>query len=71
MSNRFKDLLDFGFKEFNTNDIRPRIKQLCDIYLQLNHKITEDEFNAQTTTDPFVQNLIKNLDIMLASVKVN
>ncbi len=41
VSGRFKELLDFGFNQLNSNDIKPRIKQACDIYTTINHKINE------------------------------
>ena len=41
VSSRFKELLDYGFNQLNTNDIKPRVKQACDIYITINHKINE------------------------------
>ena len=41
VSGRFKELLDFGFNQLNSNDIKPRIKQACDVYTTINHKINE------------------------------
>lgn len=41
VGNKFKELLDFGFNQLNTNELRPRIKQWCEVYTQINHKINE------------------------------
>lgn len=90
VSSRFKELLDFGFNQLNSNDIKPRIKQACDTYATINHKINEvfkflkfkfinfiyilyikDEYNQYSTSDPFIQNFVKQIDQMLALLKVN
>ena len=41
VSIRFKELLEFGFNQLNLNEIRQRIKQLCEAYVLINHKINE------------------------------
>ncbi|CAF0710418.1 unnamed protein product [Brachionus calyciflorus] len=69
VGNRLKELLEYGFNQLNSNEIRPRIKQWCEQYSVLNHKITEDEFNQNDSNDPFIQNFVKNLDQMLNSLK--
>ena len=71
VSNKFKELLEFGFNQLFSNDIKPRIKQACDLYTTFNHKINEDELNQYATVDPFIQNFIKGIDQMLAFFKVS
>lgn len=71
MATRFKELLDFGFNQLNTNEIRPKIKQWCEVYSTINHKINEDELNQYETNDPFVQNFLKNIDQIIGSLKEN
>jgi hypothetical protein len=44
VSARFKELLDFGFNQLNLNELRPRIKQWCEAYTLVNHKINEVSF---------------------------
>lgn len=70
VSIRFKELLDYGFNQMNTNEIKLKIKQWCEPYLTINHKITEDELNQYSISDPFIQNFIKNIDQMFLSLKV-
>jgi conserved oligomeric Golgi complex subunit 4 len=66
VSSRFKELLNFGFKQLNQNEVKPRIKQWCDVYsTTLNHILNEDDINQFELSDPFVQNFIKNVDQMV------
>lgn len=66
---RFKELLDFGFNQLVQNELKPRVKQLCEVYQTINHRINEDELNQYESNDPFIQNFVKNIDQMLSSLK--
>lgn len=67
---RFKELLDFGFNQLVQNEIKPRLKQWCEVYQTISHKISEDELSQYEANDPFIQTLVKNSDQMLAFLKV-
>jgi len=64
VGDRFKELINFGLEQLNTSDIKPRIKQWLDTYQTINHKIVEDEYGQYSNANPFIQNLIKNIDQM-------
>ena len=71
VSGRFKELLEFGFNQLYSNEIRPRLKQWCDVIQTLNHKINEEDLEQYQINDPFIQNFIKNIDQMFLSFKEN
>ena len=71
VSVRFKELLDFGFNQLYSNEIRPRLKQWCDVFQTVNHRINEEELEQYHVNDPFIQTLIKNIDQMFLSLKEN
>ena len=41
VSLRFKQLIDFGFDQLNSNEIKLRIKQWMEGYTSINHKMNE------------------------------
>ncbi|RNA11196.1 conserved oligomeric Golgi complex subunit 4 [Brachionus plicatilis] len=69
VGSRFKTLLDYGFDQLTSNELEPKIKQWCGVYSSINHKITEEEYNLNETDDPFVQNFVKNLDLLISGFK--
>ncbi|VDI53366.1 conserved oligomeric Golgi complex subunit 4 [Mytilus galloprovincialis] len=68
-ANRFKDVLEFGFTQLQSNAVKPRVKPLADGYLSTSHNITEEDFSNFEANDPWVQNCIVQLDTMLAAFK--
>ncbi|XP_077986073.1 conserved oligomeric Golgi complex subunit 4-like [Glandiceps talaboti] len=71
VSNKFKDVLEYGLSQLNTSAIKPRIKPMVDAFLSANHNITEEEFSNYEANDPFVQNFIINLEQLLLSFKTS
>lgn len=41
VSNKFKEIGDFGFSQLTTSAVKPRIKPLVDAFLSTSHNITE------------------------------
>uniref|UniRef100_T1J554 Conserved oligomeric Golgi complex subunit 4 n=1 Tax=Strigamia maritima TaxID=126957 RepID=T1J554_STRMM len=70
-ANKFKELVDYGMKQLSTTVVKPRIKPWVDSFFSVSHDITEDEFSNYEANDPFVQNLIINLENLLLSFKQN
>ncbi|CAF0860435.1 unnamed protein product [Didymodactylos carnosus] len=68
-ANRFKDLIDFGCQQLSTSAIKPRIKTLIDVYMGINHKLSEDEFSQFEANDPFIQNFIIQIDTLFLPFK--
>jgi hypothetical protein len=72
---RFKSLLDHGFDQLLSAEIRPRLKQCADQFQQVNHKIASDHESDSSVTasgdDAFMQTFIKQISQLLASLKSN
>ncbi|CAF0945754.1 unnamed protein product [Adineta steineri] len=69
VANRFKDLIELACQQLSTSAIKPRIKTLMDIYITVNHKLSEDEFSQFEANDPFIQNFIVQVDLLFAQFK--
>ncbi|CAL1534730.1 unnamed protein product [Lymnaea stagnalis] len=69
VSNKFKDIVDFGFSQLATSAVKPRIKPLVDSFLSTSHNITEEEFSNYEANDPWVQGFILSLDTTLSTFK--
>ena len=54
-------------QQLRQSAVKPRIKPWMDTFVS--HDIGEDEFSDYEANDPFVQNLIRNLDGLLAGFK--
>ncbi|XP_071496788.1 conserved oligomeric Golgi complex subunit 4-like [Diadema antillarum] len=68
-TNKFKDVLEYGLGQLNASAIKPRIKPMVDMFLSTSHNITEDEFSVYEANDPFVQEFIMNLELLLKEFK--
>ncbi|XP_028258526.1 conserved oligomeric Golgi complex subunit 4 [Parambassis ranga] len=68
-STKFKDLLQEGLTELNTTAIKPQIKPWISSFLSISHNIEEEEFNDYEANDPWVQQLIVNLEQLMAEFK--
>ncbi|CAF0916497.1 unnamed protein product [Rotaria sordida] len=68
-ANRFKDLIEFACQQLCTSAIKPRIKTLMDVYVTINHKLSEDEFSQFEANDPFLQNFIVQVDALFVPFK--
>ncbi|BFZ13048.1 hypothetical protein BsWGS_16086 [Bradybaena similaris] len=69
VSNKFKEIGDFGFSQLTTSAVKPRIKPLVDAFLSTSHNITEEDFFNYEANDPWVQNFIVSLDSTLTTFK--
>ncbi|KAM3876636.1 LOW QUALITY PROTEIN: conserved oligomeric Golgi complex subunit 4 [Diretmus argenteus] len=70
-SSKFKDLLQEGLTELNTTAIKPQVKPWISSFLSISHNIEEEEFNEYEANDPWVQQLIVNLEQLMAEFKVS
>ncbi|KAK2920236.1 conserved oligomeric Golgi complex subunit 4 isoform X1 [Channa argus] len=68
-STMFKDLLQEGLTELNTTAIKPQVKPWISSFLSISHNIEEEEFNDYEANDPWVQQLIVNLEQLMAEFK--
>ncbi|KAM3625328.1 uncharacterized protein V6R79_010323 [Siganus canaliculatus] len=68
-SAKFKDLLQEGVTELNTTAIKPQVKPWISSFLSISHNIEEEEFNDYEANDPWVQQLIVNLEQLMAEFK--
>uniref|UniRef100_A0A672P2P2 Conserved oligomeric Golgi complex subunit 4 n=1 Tax=Sinocyclocheilus grahami TaxID=75366 RepID=A0A672P2P2_SINGR len=69
-SSRFKDLLQEGLQDLNNTSIRPQVKPWISSFLSLSHNIEEEEFSEYEANDPWVQQLIVQLEQLMAEFKV-
>ncbi|XP_051920152.1 conserved oligomeric Golgi complex subunit 4 [Hippocampus zosterae] len=70
-STKFKDLLQEGLTELNTTAIKPQVKPWISGFLSISHNIEEEEFNDYEANDPWVQQLIINLEQLMAEFKTS
>ncbi|KAM7424057.1 hypothetical protein PAMA_000427 [Pampus argenteus] len=68
-STKFKDLLQEGLTELNTTAIKPQVKPWISSFLSISHNIEEEEFNDYEANDPWVQQLIVNLEQLMGEFK--
>lgn len=68
-STKFKDLLQEGLTELNTTAIKPQVKPWISSFLSISHNIEEEEFNDYEANDPWVQQLIVNLEQLMSEFK--
>ncbi|KAI9528412.1 Golgi transport complex subunit 4 [Dissostichus eleginoides] len=68
-SAKFKDLLQEGLTELNTTAIKSQVKPWISSFLSISHNIEEEEFNDYEANDPWVQQLIVNLEQLMAEFK--
>ncbi|CAL8243235.1 unnamed protein product [Lota lota] len=68
-SSKFKDLLQEGLTELNSTAIKPQVKPWITAFLSVSHNIEEEEFNEYEANDPWVQQLIVNLEQVMVEFK--
>ncbi|CAH1779240.1 unnamed protein product [Owenia fusiformis] len=71
VSNKFNDVLDFGFSQLSSNAVKPQVKPWVDSFLSTSHMLTEDDFSNFEANDPWVQTFIVNLDSLLSAFKAS
>ncbi|XP_052417274.1 conserved oligomeric Golgi complex subunit 4-like isoform X2 [Carassius gibelio] len=70
-SGKFKDLLQEGLQELNNTSIRPQVKPWISSFLSVSHNIEEEEFREYEANDPWVQQLIVQLEQLMDEFKVS
>ncbi|AWP01635.1 COG4 domain containing protein [Scophthalmus maximus] len=68
-STKFKDFLQEGLTELNTTAVKPQVKPWISSFLAISHNIEEEEFNDYEANDPWVQQLIVNVEQLMAEFK--
>ncbi|KAG7278833.1 hypothetical protein CRUP_010396 [Coryphaenoides rupestris] len=58
-----------GLTELNATAIKPHVKPWITAFLSISHNIEEEEFNEYEANDPWVQQLIVNLEQVMAEFK--
>lgn len=70
-SSKFKDLLQEGLLELNNSAIKPQVKPWITSFLSFSHNIEEEEFGEYEANDPWVQQLIVQLEQLMSEFKVS
>ncbi|KAM9460814.1 conserved oligomeric Golgi complex subunit 4 [Clarias gariepinus] len=68
-SSKLKDLLQEGLQELNNTAIRPQVKPWISSFLSVSHNIEEEEFSEYEANDPWVQQLVVQLEQLMAEFK--
>ncbi|XP_053491414.1 conserved oligomeric Golgi complex subunit 4-like isoform X2 [Ictalurus furcatus] len=68
-SSKFKDLLQEGLQELYNTAIRPQVKPWISSFLSVSHNIKEEEFREYEANDPWVQQLVMQLEQLMAEFK--
>ncbi|KAG8289853.1 Golgi transport complex subunit 4 [Homalodisca vitripennis] len=62
-------IVDYGLQQLRVSAIKPRVAPWVDTFLSLSHHLTEEEFSSYEANEPFIRNLIANLDSLLSEFK--
>ncbi|XP_021935308.1 conserved oligomeric Golgi complex subunit 4 isoform X2 [Zootermopsis nevadensis] len=60
-----KAVIDYGMEQLRVIVIKPRVNPWVDTFLSVSHQLSEEDFANYEANEPFVQNLIMNLDGLL------
>ncbi|XP_039279872.1 conserved oligomeric Golgi complex subunit 4-like [Nilaparvata lugens] len=58
-------IVDYGLQQLQVSAIKPRIGPWVDTFFTLSHNLTQEEFSNYEANEPFVRNLIANLNMLL------
>uniref|UniRef100_A0A158R5M8 Conserved oligomeric Golgi complex subunit 4 n=1 Tax=Syphacia muris TaxID=451379 RepID=A0A158R5M8_9BILA len=64
---KFDNAANNGVEKLCTAAFRPKLKTEAELYLDINHTLSETEFAEFEAVEPFVDNFIASLDKLLAS----
>ncbi|XP_065332863.1 conserved oligomeric Golgi complex subunit 4 [Cloeon dipterum] len=64
-----RHVAEYGLQQLIASAVKPRTGPWVDAFMQANHQLTEEEFASYEADEPFVQNLIHNLEGLLSSFK--
>jgi len=65
LSYQFKNILELALSELHNNALKPEFKPLVSNFLSVSHNITEDDHDNYEANDPWVEELIYNLESLL------
>ncbi|XP_023722479.2 conserved oligomeric Golgi complex subunit 4 [Cryptotermes secundus] len=60
-----KAVIDYGMQQLRVSAIKPRVNPWVDAFLSVNHQLSEEDFASYEANEPFIQNLIMNLEGLL------
>ncbi len=66
-ADRLRSVLEQGLQQLRQSVVKPRVRPWMDAFVP--HDLTEDSFSDYEANDPFVQQLVLNLDSFLGSFK--
>ncbi|KAK3927117.1 Conserved oligomeric Golgi complex subunit 4 [Frankliniella fusca] len=62
-------LVEYGMSQLSASAIKPRVSPWVETFLNVSHILTEEEFSSYEANEPFVRNLVANLESLLSSFK--
>jgi len=65
LSSKFQTVLQNGLSELTSASLKPEVKPLISNFLSVSHNITEDELLENEANDPWVQEVVYNLQVLL------
>ena len=68
---RLRATLDSGLAALRTSVIKPRVKPWVDGFCLVTHNLTDEMFSDFAANDPWVQQTILNIDMLLKSFKLS
>ena len=68
---RLRATLDSGLAALRTSVIKPRVKPWIDGFCLVTHNLTDEMFSDFAANDPWVQQTILNIDMLLKSFKLS
>ena len=69
LSIKFRNVLDMALTELSNSVLRPEIKPWISNFLSVSHNMSEDDLSYYEANDPWVQELICNLQSVLTKFK--
>uniref|UniRef100_A0AC35UBH9 Conserved oligomeric Golgi complex subunit 4 n=1 Tax=Rhabditophanes sp. KR3021 TaxID=114890 RepID=A0AC35UBH9_9BILA len=67
---RFENFSNLAVKKLCTSALKPKIKYNAETYLDMEHTLTEEDFNEFEVTDPFIEDFIIKTDKMVSKFEV-
>ena len=66
---KLRTILDSGLAALRTSAVKPRVKPWVDGFSLCSHNITDEMFSDYAANDPWVQQTIVNIDMLIQSFK--
>ncbi|XP_076808294.1 conserved oligomeric Golgi complex subunit 4-like [Clavelina lepadiformis] len=71
LSSKFQSLLQTGLKELSTSLLKPEVKPWIANFLSVSHNLNEDDLANYEANDPWVQEVIYNLQMLINKFQVS